>query len=46
LKFDNENPEYSIELEYNSYTNNVTNVTAVEENYKDNRDIMMRLEFV
>jgi len=46
IEFDNENPEYSIELEYNSYTNNVTNVTAVEENYKDNRDIMMRLEFV
>lgn len=46
IEFDNENPDYSIELDYNSYTNNITNVKAVEEHYKDNADIMMRLEFV
>ena len=46
IEFENENPDYSIELEYNSYTNNITNVKAVKEDYKDNTDIMMRLEFV
>ena len=46
IEFENENPDYSIELEYNSYTNNITNVKAVKKDYKDNTDIMMRLEFV
>jgi uncharacterized protein YegL len=46
IEFENDKPDYSIELEYNSYTNNITIVKAIEEDYKDNTDIIMRLEFV
>jgi len=46
IEFENDKPDYSIELEYNSYTNNITIVKAIKEDYKDNTDIIMRLEFV
>ena len=46
IEFENEFPDYSIELEYNSYTNNIINVNSVNEEYKDYTDILMRLEFV
>tara|TARA_B100000795_G_scaffold264601_1_gene245277 strand:- start:636 stop:2756 length:2121 start_codon:yes stop_codon:yes gene_type:complete len=46
IEFENEYPDYSIKLEYNSYKNNIINVNSVNEKYKDYTDILMRLEFV